>query len=299
MVDFAVALAPSLIWGTMSLLLVGLGGDSRQRTMGEVTGALLVSLVLAPFLGVHWDARTVVISLVTGMILGIGIQFQVQAMGHIGVSRTMPISTGGQLIGIGLSGVIFLHEWRAPGALPIGLTALVVLSVGVAVTTWTEGASTPVEGHPPDWTRGRVDLLISTIGLVVYLPIQQALGISGVQAMVPQFLGCVLVCLVGTSPRFSPEFGPRDTRWSMTTVRQLLPGAMWGVGVILMQTSAGRVGVAMGFSLSQLGVVISTLGGIVVLGERRTRRELVAVGVGICLIVIGAILIGVAKSLDA
>ena len=85
----------------------------------------------------------------------------------------------------------------------------------------------------------------------------------------------------------------------MRTVRQLIPGLLWGIGVLLMQTNAQRVGIAMGFSLSQLGVIISTLGGILLLGETRTRRELVFTVLGVAVVVAGAILIGVVKGLEA
>jgi glucose uptake protein len=293
--DFLIALAPSLIFGVMSLLLVALGGNYRQQTMGEVTGALLVSLVLAPFLHVDWDLRAVVVSFLTGAVLGIGIQYQVQGLNHVGVSRTMPISTGGQLVGMALGGILLFGEWRGPGAMPIGILALVLLTAGVTCTTWTEGAPA-LAGV--DWARGRVDLAVSTVCLVGYLLVQRAFGIGGEEAMLPQFAGCVVACLVLTSPRLTPDLGARDTRWSRMTARQLIPGALWGIGVLLMQTNAARVGVAMGFSLSQLGVIISTLGGIFLLGERRTPRELAATLTGVVLVVAGAGLIGWAKALD-
>lgn len=296
MLDYVLALTPSLLFGVMSLLLVALGGDSRQRTTGQVTGGLVVALVLTPFLDVHWDLQTFTVALLTGMALGIGIQFQVQGFTHIGVSRTMPISTGAQLVFMGLGGVVFFGEWRQTGALVAGLTALVLLAAGVACTTWSEGG-TPFE-HV-DWGRGRIDLIVSTICLVGYLLVQRAYDIGGSEALLPQFIGCVLACLVLTSPRFTPDQGPVDTRWSRTTVRQLIPGILWGVGVLLMQSNAARVGVAMGFSLSQLGVIISTLGGIFWLGERRTRRELIVTLVGVALVVAGAGLIGLAKALDS
>lgn len=296
MADFLLALTPSVIFGIMSLLLVALGGDYRQQTMGEVTGALLVSVVLTPFLGLDREPRTVLVSVLTGAMLGIGILYQVRGLNHIGVSRTMPISTGAQLVGMALGGILIFGEWRGPGAMPVGMLALVFLTAGVACTTWTEG-NPAREGV--DWGKGRVDLVVSTICLVGYLLIQRYFDISGREAMLPQFLGCAVACLVLTSPRFTPELGARDTRWSPVTLRQLVPGVLWGLAVLLMQTNAARVGVAMGFSLSQLGVIISTLGGIFLLGEKRTRRELVVTVFGVLLVVAGALLIGVAKALDS
>lgn len=296
MLDFLIALSPSFIFGVMSLLLVALGGDHRQQTMGETGGALVFALVVTPFLGVSWSVTTFVVSLLTGAALGIGIMYQVRALNHIGVSRTMPISTGGQLVFMALGGVAFFHEWRAPGALPLGLLALALLIAGIWLTTWTEG-NPVVQGL--DWAAGKVDLVVSTICLVGYLLVQRAFGISGSVALLPQFIGCVLACWIATSPRFTPELGAADTKWSRRTLRQFIPGLMWGLGVLIMQTNAERVGIAMGFSLSQLGVIISTLGGILLLGEHRTRRELVYTVLGVVVVVAGAVLIGIVKALDA
>ena len=48
--------------------------------------------------------------------------------------------------------------------------------------------------------------------------------------------------------------------------------------------SQPRVGVATSFSLSQMGIIISTLGGILILGEKKTKRQLTGIVVGIVLL---------------
>ena len=44
---------------------------------------------------------------------------------------------------------------------------------------------------------------------------------------------------------------------------------MWGVGNIFMLLAAAKAGLAIAFSFSQLGVVISIVGGILFLGETK------------------------------
>ncbi|MET1176209.1 GRP family sugar transporter, partial [Paenibacillus amylolyticus] len=56
------------------------------------------------------------------------------------------------------------------------------------------------------------------------------------------------------------------------------------------------VGVATSFSLSQMGIVISTLGGIILLGEKKTKRQLIGIAIGIILIVAAGVLLGIAKA---
>ncbi|MDF9513600.1 GRP family sugar transporter, partial [Bacillus paranthracis] len=56
-----------------------------------------------------------------------------------------------------------------------------------------------------------------------------------------------------------------------------------------------RVGVATSFSLSQMGIVISTLGGIFILGEKKTKRQFNAIIIGIIFIVAAGVMLGIAK----
>lgn len=71
---------------------------------------------------------------------------------------------------------------------------------------------------------------------------------------------------------------------------------MWATGNLALLFSNKLVGIATGFSLSQMGVVISTIGGILFLGEKKTKKELILVIIGVVLVIIGGTMIGIAKS---
>lgn len=79
-------------------------------------------------------------------------------------------------------------------------------------------------------------------------------------------------------------------------LKNILPGIIWALGNMFLFISQPRVGVATSFSLSQMGIVISTLGGIFILRESKTKRQLVAIAIGIILIIVAAVFLGVAKS---
>ena len=51
-------------------------------------------------------------------------------------------------------------------------------------------------------------------------------------------------------------------------------------------------GIATGFTLSQMNVVLATLGSIYILGEKKTRKEMRHVLTGLALVVAGGIMIG-------
>lgn len=294
MLDLLIACIPSLLFGVISPLVMKIGGDNRQQTTGQLTGAFLFASAVTPFLSVTWTPWVFCISLVSGVLLGAGIQWQLKSLRSVGVSRAMPISTGAQLIGIAVGGVVLMGEWRGPGALPVGVLALSLIVGGIYLCSRTEG---PVHAEV-DWSRGAPQLLISTIGLVVYVLLLRWFNIDGMTALFPQAVGYFLTTLVLTSPRMDPQGGPVDTRWSIVTVRQFLPGFIFGAALLIMLTSSARVGVATGFTLSQMGVVLTTFLGIVWLGETRTRKEMLWTFFGVLGVVGGAILIGVAKTLD-
>ncbi|WP_115726769.1 GRP family sugar transporter [Actinomyces culturomici] len=298
MADLLLALSSSLVFGTMSVLLVVLGGDDRQRILGLMAGGFVTALIATPFLHVHWTPQSVVVAYLSGLLLGWGLFDQTICLRVLGVSRTMPTSTGMQLVAMSLGGVLLFGEWRR-GASPLyGGAAILALVLGVWLVSRHEARSAE-DALDLDWGRGLRLLLTSTFGLVVYLLFVRWFGVDGQTALLPQALGYMTVALVLTSPRFTPWDGPADTRWSRTTLRQLLPGMMWGGAVLILQVSAGRVGVATGFTLSQLGILISTPAGILLLGEHRTKRELRWTAMGVALVILGAFLAGAAKAIDA
>ena len=119
-------------------------------------------------------------------------------------------------------------------------------------------------------------MIVSSIGLVTYVLLLRWFSIDGVTALFPQALGYFLTTLVLTSPRFDPQGGPVDTRWSIITVRQFLPGFIFGAALLIMLTLSAKVGVATGFTLSQMGVVLTHFfGHCLVGGEPHAQRNAV------------------------
>lgn len=296
-VDLLIALLPSLFFGPLAIIIMKLGGDNRQQTLGEVGGGFLISLLSIPLFAGGLTLGASIVAFVSGLLLAAGIHFQIQSFHHIGVSRAMPISTAGQIVVLSLLGVLFFKEWHHPVALPIGLAGVALVTGGVVLANWTEKTALP--RAQIRWGKGLLALAISTFGLTVYILILRYYQVDPLQVFVPLAGGALAGALVLTSPRFTPELGSKDTRWSVGTLRQFIPGAIWGTGVIIMQVSIARVGVATGFTLSQLGVIISAAGGVLILKERRTRKELWMMTLGIAMLIGGAVLVGAAKGLDA
>ena len=67
--------------------------------------------------------------------MGFGQGNQLKSVHLIGVSKTMPISTGMQLVGTTLFSAIFLGEWSTIVQVVLGLIAMILLVVGISLTS--------------------------------------------------------------------------------------------------------------------------------------------------------------------
>lgn len=302
--EFVVALLPAVFFGFVGLILMGLGGNTSQQTLGQLSGGLFVAAAVAAIFGVNLPPAHLGIAFLSGVLLGTGIWLLVRAFHSIGVSRAMPITTGGQLVMVSLFGVVLFGEWVGTVALPVGIAGLAAVLAGVLATTYTEkqlaseGGPSAQDHRELDVKRGAWEIISATALLSVYVVMLRYFGIDPLEGFPPQAVGAALAGLLLTSPRFTPALGDKDTRWHIITVKSMSAGILWGLGVVIMQYSQILVGVAVGFSISQMGVVISTFGGILLLGEKRTRKEMWVLSSGVALLVAGAILLGVAKALD-
>lgn len=81
--------------------------------------------------------------------------------------------------------------------------------------------------------------------------------------ILPQSIGMIL----GAS-----FFAFRKVKVDQFVWKNMICGLLWGLGNICMLLTVKSLGLAVGFSLSQMGIIISTLGGIFILGERKRKR---------------------------
>lgn len=131
-----------------------------------------------------------------------------------------------------------------------------------------------------------VILVISTLGYVGYSIFPRLFEVDGWSGFLPQAQGMVVMSLLLSFK------GSIKQIISISTVKNILPGLLFAVGALAYLISTDKNGAATGFSLSQMSVVIATLGSIYLLGESKTRRELIAVIIGLVLVVSGGIMIG-------
>ncbi|ALM57702.1 MULTISPECIES: RhaT/GlcU family sugar-proton symporter [Staphylococcus] len=280
--DILIALLPALFWGSVVLINVLVGGGPYNQIRGTTFGALIIGIILLLTGNAEFgDPTIIIVGLISGAFWALGQGYQLKSISLIGVSKTMPISTGLQLVGTTLFSAVFLGEWSTGTQVTLGLLAMVLLVIGIAMTS-IKGKNEASESTK-NFGKAMPILLISTVGYVVYVVIAQIFGVDGMNALFFQSIGMAIGGLILSAKH---ETSIKSTVWN------LIPGVIWGIGNLFMFYSQPKVGVATSFSLSQLLVIVSTLGGIFLLGERKDKRQMTGIWAGIVLIVIAAFVLG-------
>lgn len=280
--DLLIALLPALFWGSVVLINVYVGGGPFNQIRGTTLGALIIGIILLLTGNTEFDKPIVIIvGLISGAFWALGQGYQLKSVNLIGVSKTMPISTGLQLVGTTLFSAIFLGEWSTGTQVTLGLVSMLLLVIGIALTSIkgkNEAADTT-----NNFSKAMVILIISTVGYVVYVVVAQIFGVDGTSALFFQSIGMAIGGFI---------LSMKHETSIKSTALNLIPGIVWGIGNLFMFYSQPRVGVATSFSFSQLLVIVSTLGGIFLLGERKDKRQMIGIWAGIILIIIAAFILG-------
>ncbi|MGE7304738.1 RhaT/GlcU family sugar-proton symporter [Priestia megaterium] len=282
--DILLAILPAIFWGSIVLFNVKLGGGPYSQTLGTTIGALIFSAVIYFVVHPVLTPLIFIVGIVSGLFWAVGQSNQLKTIDYIGVSKTMPISTGMQLVTTSLFGVIVFHEWSTTTTVILGVLALIFIVIGIVLTSLESEKNAEQSGQ---FKKGIITLIISTIGYLVYVVVARLFNVDGWSALFPQAIGMLIGGLILTY---------KHKPFNKYAIRNIIPGLIWAAGNMFLFISQPKVGVATSFSLSQMGIVISTLGGIFLLGEKKTKRQLISITIGIVLIILGGLFLGMAKS---
>lgn len=280
------ALIPACGWGLQALCMQLVGGKFTNKVTGMVFTVLVVGIIVAFIRPPEITKNLIIGSILCGVFWSFGMILQVVSYDLVGVSMTMPISTGEQLIGTALVGAILLHEWTKPTQWLLGIIALIIIIIGITMTAYHEkkgAAGTNVK-------KGMIILLISSIGFIGYASFPTAFHLNGWDVILPQAIAMFITTLILVALQKD------NNMWGKATWKNMLTGVFFEIGNIGILFSNAVNGVAVGFTFSQLNVVISTLGGLWILHETKTSKEKKFIITGLIFVVAGAIMIGVTKN---
>ncbi|MGF9966230.1 GRP family sugar transporter [Bacillus rhizoplanae] len=282
--DILLALLPALAWGNILIVSVKMGGGAYSQTVGMTIGALFFATIIYAFTTPALSLTILIVGFISGLFWALGQVNQLKTVERMGVSTTVTISTGMQLVATTIFGVIAFHEWATTTTIILGTIAILLIVIGVVFTSLDDKENAQPPGQ---LKKGIVTLIISTFGYLVYVVIIRWFNVDGWSAILPQAVGMFVGAVILTA---------KHKPFNKYAIRNILSGLLWGTGNLFLFLSQPKVGVATSFSLSQTGIVISTFGAILFLGEKKTKRQMVFIALGSALIIGGAVLLGMTKS---
>ena len=241
-----IALIPMVAWGSIALVSGKLGGDANQQTLGMTMGAFVFALVTFFIVQPTMNSWIMLIGFLSGLFWSIGQNGQFHGMKFMGVSVGLPISTGFQLILNTLAGAVFFHEWTKTKDFVLGFIALALLVLGAYLTARKDDESgVQSDDSMLNFGKGFRALIFSTLGYGVYTIIITWAGLDPLAIILPQSVGM----LIGAS-----FFAFRKIKVDRYVWRNMASGLLWGIGNICMLLTVQNIGLAIGFSLSQMGI---------------------------------------------
>lgn len=291
---YLLALVPALGWGLMPLITGKVGGSTVNQTFGIGAGATIIGLLAFAIAHLTGNSGAVVvsakgfwISVLCGALWSTGQIGQFISFKRMGVSNTIPLSTVFQLIGNSLIGVIIFGEWHSTMSRLVGFGALIIVIAGAlmtAVTDKSSGKKVTVQNF--------FFLLITTFGYWVYSSfpkIPMLLNEKPMGLFLPEMLGILLGSIL-----YAILSGNISSFKQREQYLNIFGGLSWGIAALAYIFAGRALGVNVAFVFTQLNVVIATIGGVLILHEHKTRREMAYTVAGIIFIVAGSILTAVA-----
>lgn len=279
--NILLALVPAIGWGVIPLIVNKVkNSQPANQILGVGTGAVIVGLVVGLTQGGTLTPGLFLLSLLSGMFWTLGQIGQFVSFTKMGVAKTMPISTGLQLVGNTLIGALIFGEWSTMNEYIIGALALILIIIGVALTAISRQAKATKLA-----IKDLGFLVVTTVGYWVYSAFPKTVSAGAQTLFLPQTLGILvgaILYLIWTKQLH--VFKEKASYWD------ILAGFAFGMGAFSYMLSAQINGVTSAFIYSQLSVIISTVGSMALLGERKYGQELGTTLLGLVLIVAGAVL---------
>lgn len=298
-----IGLIPALGWGFQGIIMQKIGGTTVNKQMGMVLTALVMALAISIVVPITWTPALVAAAAVNGIPWAIAQIMQIKSFEYLGVSRTMPLTSGMQLVMAAVVGAFWFNEWPHAWQLALGFGGIAVIIVGTVLCAYQEKEQEDepaAPGKSGDFVKGIVITAISSALYIAYATAARFFSVDSFQILLPQALfmlaaTVVIGILMNGREAKDGTFGREEGVFGIKSWQNMLTGILWSVANIAVLFSNQINGVAVGWTLANMNLIFATLGGLFILHEKKTPKELRLVIAGMVLIAIGGVCIGITK----
>lgn len=226
---------------------------------------------------------------------------QIKSFEYLGVSRTMPLTSGMQLVMAAAVGAFWFNEWPHAWQLALGFGGIAVIIVGTVFCAYTEKTDEAEAARGKgDFVKGVVITAISSALYIAYATAARFFSVDSFQILLPQaffMIAGTIVIGIFMNGKESKDgtFGREEGIFGLKSWQNMLTGILWSAANIAVLFSNQINGVAVGWTLANMNLIFATLGGLFILHEKKTPKELRFVMIGMVLIALGGICIGITK----
>lgn len=294
-----IGLVPALGWGLQGIVMQKVGGTAANRQMGIVLAALVSGVVVALLVPIRWTPTLVAAAAVNGIPWSLAQVLQIKSFDCLGVVRTMPLTTGMQLIMTSIIGALCFGEWPHAWQVVLGSVGIAVLVAGTVLVAYREDAPDAGRATGAAFRRGVAITALSAALYVAYGTAARLFSVDSFQIILPQalfmFAATLAISLLAGGKSAGGATGSIRSAFGKKSWQNMLTGLVWSVSNITLLFSNQLNGVTVAATLASMNIIVSTLGGLFILHERKTPRELRFVIAGMALVAAGGIAIGVTK----
>jgi len=282
------ACLPIFSFGFLPVVATRIGGRPVDQTMGTALGSIVFAVIVTLIRRPALDEHVFLVSVCSGLFWAVGSFGQYMGITYLGVSRSIPISCGTQIIFASLMGIL-LGDWVAPAAKIYGFSALALIIVGIFFTSY----QSTHEGKRSQWGKGIGVNVISSLGFTGYVAVLNYFHVNGWDSLLPQSVGQVIGTIAISLILF------RTLPFNKAAGKNSVGGFIWAIGNIALLLSQAAIGLAVAYPIGQAAIIVSVLGGVYINGETKDKKEWRHTVTGIAIIIAGLFLIYLSSVNDA
>jgi glucose uptake protein len=287
-VGIILALLAAIFWGSINVPVLKLKESSFIINTFSTTAAFLIAFavyfVTLPVIKVE----TFIYGLISGILWSIASTLVLMSMKKIGIGKVAAITASTQIIIASVFGILIFNE-----IINKGLTNLFVASLGILFVIIGIYTVSSINEKKND-KFNKTGLILAFISGIVFsfhiLPIRFAQA-DPLAIILPMTFGMcstawILVILI-----------EKEVKTTLLAIkRSMFSGTIWLIGNYLDFFAISMIGLAKGFSLGQLLVLVSTLWSVFYFREFMKKRNILLLMISAVIIILGAVLLAFAKT---
>lgn len=271
----AFALLAAFGWGTYFVPVKKVGLDKIFQLQGGTgIGALAFAGAILPFYG---TATLDIHGIIAGIIWVAASVMMLLSVRQIGLARASPLDGGLVMVSSFLWGLLYFNEQ---------LSSLVMAVIGLALLV--AGMPLIAVGEKKDGSRKGYALAVGA-GLLwgsIFVPLKLASTLESTY-----FSMTLTICVLGVALMLvSRQMAAKRV------VVGVAAGVMWNVSNLASFAAIASLGLAIGYPLTQIAILVAALWGLLYFKEVNRRRSMAAIYAGASVILAGSVFLALSSA---